>query len=122
MPGNIKLRHYSNAPIASVGNDLAHLVLRIEETIGAERVQFGKLPALDAKALVLCQVPVKNVQLYCRHGIEVPFENLHRLVVPANIDEQASPWKTRLILDLDSRQIISVAITPEQLQESLKAS
>ena len=87
MPGNIKLRHYANAAVTRVGDDLAHLVLCIEETIGAERVEFGKLLALDAKALVLCQMPVKDVQLYCRHGIEVPFENFHRLVVTSNVDQ-----------------------------------
>ena len=87
VPRNIKLRHYSNATVTRISNDFAHLVLRIEETIGAERVEFGKLPALDAKALVLCQVPVKDVQFYCRHGIEVPFENFHRLVVTGDVDE-----------------------------------
>ena len=87
MPGNIKFRHDPNAAVTSIGDDLAHLVLRVEETIGAKCVEFGKLLTLDAKALVLCQVPVKDVQLYCRHSIQIPFEYFHRLVVPANVDE-----------------------------------
>ena len=33
VSGNIKLRHYPNAAVASVGNDLAHLVLCVEETV-----------------------------------------------------------------------------------------
>src|SRR5437868_3788538 len=33
VAGNIKFGHYSNAAIASVSNDLAHLVLSVEETV-----------------------------------------------------------------------------------------
>ena len=87
MSWNIKLRHYPNTTITSVVNDLAHLVLRVEETIGAEGVESGKLLALDTKTLVLRQMPVKDVQLHCCHRIEIPFEDFHRLVVAANIDE-----------------------------------
>src|SRR3954463_7656295 len=52
MAGNIKLGHNPNAAVARVSNDLAHLVLGVEETVRSERMKLGKLLALDAKALV----------------------------------------------------------------------
>ncbi len=122
MTGNIKLGHYPNAAVTSIGNNLAHLVLRVEETIGSQCLEPGKFSALDAETLILCQVPVKDVQLYCRHRIEITFEDFQRFVVAADIDEQASPWEKRVILNLDTQQIGSVAIAVEQLQEGLQAA
>src|ERR1700682_5043889 len=49
VTGNIKLGHYANAALTSKGNDLAHLVLRVEETIGTQRMESGKSLALHAK-------------------------------------------------------------------------
>src|SRR5260370_21349535 len=103
--------------VEGIGNNLADLVLRVEETIGSQCLEPGKFSALDAETLILCQVPVKDVQLYCRHRIEITFEDFQRLVVAADIDEQASPLETRLILNLDTRQIVTVAIAVEQLQQ-----
>ena len=44
------------------------------------------LLALHAKALILCQVPVKDIQLDRRHCIEIAFEDLHWLIMPAYIN------------------------------------
>src|SRR5258706_5211755 len=87
VAGNIKFRHYPNAALARISNNLAHLILRIEQTIGAERVELGELLTFDAKALVLGQMPMKDVQLYRGHRIEIPFEDFHGLVVTADIDQ-----------------------------------
>src|SRR5215813_6103555 len=122
VPGNIELRHYANATLARVSDDLAHLVLSVEETIGTEGVKPGKFLALDAKALILCEVPMQDVQLYGRHRVEVPLEYVHRLEVTADVDEQAAPGKARLIVDPDTGNVESVAIALEQLQESLQAT
>src|SRR5205814_10577128 len=102
MTGNIKLGHDANAAVASISDDLTHLILCVEETIRTERMKFGKLLAFDAETLVLSQMPVKDVQLDCRHRIEVPFEHFHRLVMTADIDQQAAPGKPRLILNLNT--------------------
>src|SRR5213076_516304 len=61
VTGNIKLGHYSNAAVTRVGNDLAHLVLCVEEAVGTKRMELGKFFTLDAKALVLGEVPMKDV-------------------------------------------------------------
>ena len=66
-------------------------------------MELGKLLTLDTKALVLGQMPVKDVELDCCHRIQIPFENFHRLEVAGDVNQQAAPGKARLILDLNSR-------------------
>src|SRR5436853_6859821 len=67
-------------------------------------------------------MPVKDVELDCGHRIQISFENFHRLVVAGDVDEQTAPGKARLILDLNSRQIISVPLALKQLEKSLQAA
>ena len=67
-------------------------------------------------------MPMEHVKLDGSHGLEVALENLHRLIVPAYVNKQAAPGKARLILNLDARQIVAVAIAFHQLQQSLQTA
>ena len=122
MTGHIEFRHHANAAITSVRHDVADFCLGVVLAVGAHLLKFGKFQALDAKSLVIGEVPVQHIHLDGSHGIEISFENFHRLEVAADIDQQSAPGKSRLILDLDSRQKISVAIALKQLQKSLEAA
>src|SRR5687768_11850675 len=82
----------------------------------------GKFLALDAESLVLGQMPVKNIEFDGRHCIEIACENLGRLIVAGDIDQQTAPGETRLIVNPDSWQVESLTIAPEQLQKSLQTA
>ncbi len=86
VTGYIKLRNNANAAFARVSNDLFYLFLREVVAIGTELMKLGKLLALNAEALIFREVPVKDVQLYCRHRIEVALESFHRLKVTRHVD------------------------------------
>src|SRR5260370_39727699 len=108
--------------VEGIGNNLADLVLRVEETIGSQCLELGKFSALDAETLILCQGPVKDVQLYCRHRIEITFEDFPPFVVAADIHEQASPWAPRLNLHLYTWELGSRAAAGEPLHEHLQTA
>ena len=65
-------------------------------------MELRKLLTLDTESLILSQMPVKNIQLDRRHRIEIALENLRRLIVTGDIDQQTTPGKTRLIINLDA--------------------
>ena len=64
---------------------------------GQARVFFD----LDPPALVVGQVPVKNIQLVHRHRIQKPVEELDRRKMPAHIEHRPPPGKSRAIRDAD---------------------
>ena len=107
---NIKLRHNANAAIASVSDDLSDLILRVIVAVRSKLMQLGKLLALDTKALILGEMPVKNIQLHRGHRVEIAFEHFHGLEVTSDVDQQAAPRKPRLIVDLNSPKKVPVAI------------
>jgi hypothetical protein len=98
---HVKLRHHADAALSRVSDNLASLILGIEQTIGTQLMELRKLFALDPKTLVLSQMPVKHIELDGRHAIEVPLQNLHRLIMAAYVDQQAAPSEARLISDGD---------------------
>ena len=116
---DIKFRHHPNPSVSSVHNNLAHLILRVVQTIRSHRMEFWKFLALDAKALVLREVPMKHIELDGGHGIEVALEHLGRLIVPGDVDQKTTPGKTRLILYPCGREVIYLAIALDQLEENL---
>src|SRR5437868_1537048 len=85
-------------------------------------MQLRRLFALDAKALIFGEMPVKDIQLYGSHRVEISFEHFHRLEMSPDIDQQSAPWKARLIFDLNTWQEISPAIGIDQLQQSLETT
>src|SRR2546427_9951237 len=87
VAGRIELREDADAAIVRVGHKVAELALRIIHAIGSHLVQLRKALALDAKALVIGEVQVQNVQLYRRHPIHITFEHIERNEVAADVDE-----------------------------------
>src|SRR5215831_9249243 len=121
MAGHIELRHHPNPTLRRISNDLAGLILGVEEPVRSQLMQLGKFLALDSKSLVLGQVPVKDIQLDRRHGVKIPLEHFHGLVVTRHINQETTPLKAWLILNLYGRQIEAVSITVDELQKSFEA-
>ncbi len=61
VAGNVELRHHADAAIVRVGDEFANLVLRIKHSVGTRARQLGKHFALDAKSLVVGEMPVQHV-------------------------------------------------------------
>src|SRR5688572_13355293 len=99
VPGNIKLRHHANAALACVSDDVFYLFLCVVIAVGSELMQFRILLAFNTKALVLCQVPVKDVHLHSCEAIEITFEHFNRLEVTSDVDQQPAPRKAWLVLN-----------------------
>ncbi len=88
---HVELRHHADAARAGIRHHFAHLLLRVELTRRCDLRQARKLLALRAKALVVAQVPVKDVQLGDGHSIERPLDHRDRLEVAADIDHESAP-------------------------------
>src|SRR5262249_6506197 len=86
MTRHIKFRHDANPAGGSVSNNFPGLILGVIESIGAHLMQLRKFLALDAKALVFSQVPVKDVKFDCGHSVDVSLEHFYRFEVPPDID------------------------------------
>jgi hypothetical protein len=121
MPGHVELRHHANATFGGIGNDLARLILRIEEPVRTHLMQLGKFLAFNPEALVFGEVPVKHIELDRGHRIQIPLEHLYRLVVTRDINQKTAPGKAWLILDLYLRQIEAISICADKLQKSLES-
>ncbi len=63
---------------------------------------------------------MEDVQLHRGHCVEVALENFDRLEVTRDVDQQPAPGKAWLIVDLNSREEVTVAIGVEELQEGLE--
>src|SRR5207253_11087909 len=101
-PGTAVTRHvefgnYADAAVMRVGDDLARLFLRIEETVGAHPGQLGESFAFHAKPLIFAEVPVEDVELHRGHPVEGPLENVDRHEVASAVDQKATPAEARCI-------------------------
>ncbi len=67
--------------------------------VGSHAGELGKHLALDAKTLVIGEVPVQHVHLYRGHAVEIALEHLERNEVAADVDQHAAPGKAGLIFD-----------------------
>src|SRR5215471_704149 len=121
MAGHVELRHHPNPALCRISNDLARLFLGVEEPIRPHLMQLGKFFALDSKSLVFGQVPVKDIELDRRHGVKIPFEHFHGLVVTRYVNQETTPLKAWLILNLYGRQIEAISITVDELQKGFEA-
>ena len=121
MAWHLKLRDHANAARSCILHQLARLLLRVEKAIGTQCRQLRIDLALDAEALVFRQVPMKDVQLYRRHRIQIPLQHIQRLVVPATIDHQTAPAETRIILHRGGLDHVTVTGRLGQLQQRLHA-
>src|SRR6266542_2527375 len=98
---HIELGNHADAAIMGVRNDLANLFLRVVEAIGAHFLQLREPLALNAKSLIVRQVPVEHVQLDRRHRVQIPLDYLDRHEVAAGINHEPAPWEPRLVIDRD---------------------
>ena len=111
--------HSEAQPSGGVG--LSQVRLPTRERV-ALLVQLGKLFALNAKTLVLGQMPMQNIQLHRGHSLQRSFENFHRMEMPCGIDHQPTPGKTRPVGDRNRREIESVPVSFQQLQQRFKTA
>src|SRR4030095_12826252 len=107
---HIALGHHANPAISSIGDDLANLLLSVEQTIASHLVKLWKSFGLDSKSLIFGEVPMQYVEFYRSHSIEVPFEHLDGFVVTTYVDEQPAPRKARLVLNARRRKKVSRSI------------
>jgi hypothetical protein len=121
MAGNVELRHHPDPTIRGIGDDLADLGLGVVKPVRTELMEPGEDFALDPKPLILGQVPMKDVHFDRGQAVEVAFDDLDRLEVPAAVDQQAPPGESRRVFDLDAGDEISVGITGEKLQDGFKS-
>jgi hypothetical protein len=61
------------------------LLLGVIETIGTELLQLRKVPAFDAEALIVGEMPMKDVQLYRGHPVQIALDHLDRHPVPRDV-------------------------------------
>jgi hypothetical protein len=63
-------------------------------------MQLGEAPALDAEALVVGQVPVKDVELDEFHAVQNALDHLEGHEMARRIEQQAAVAEAGLILDV----------------------
>src|SRR6202040_3774923 len=80
----------------------------------------GKGFAFYPEALVFRQMPVKYVELYCGHAVQVPLKDVERDKVAADVNHQSAPGKTRTIIDNDRRRSEAFARGRHQLKKGLQ--
>ena len=122
MARHIEFRDHADATLARVRNQVADFVLRVEQAVRTHVLQLGKFLALDAEALVFRKMPVKDVQLHCRHAVEVALENVERDKVAAHVDHQSAPGKARAVFDGNCGHGEALARGLHQLQKSLQSA
>src|SRR4029077_17860561 len=90
------------------------------QAIGSKSLELGKLLTLNAKALVVRQMPVKYIELHRRHSVQIALEHIEGNEVAAYIDHQSSPWKTWFVLDGNCRHGKAVGSDLNQLKKCLQ--
>src|ERR1700677_261602 len=65
-------------------------------------------------------MPVKYVQLYCGHAVQVALQRIERDEVASNVDHQSTPGKPRLVLNGNCRSNKAVGGSLYQLQKCLQ--
>src|SRR5712692_5516480 len=120
MSRHVEFRHHTNSAIPGVSDQIADLILRVVEGVGTQFVKFRKFPALGTKALVLREVPVKNVHLHGFHAVDIPADDVERDEMACGIDHQTAPGETRLVLNLEHGCCKSAGGDIHQLKKGLE--
>ena len=105
--------------LVRVRDEIADLVLRVVHPVRTHTGQLGEFFALHTKALVVGEVPVQHVHFHRGQTIHIALEHVERNEMPADVDEQPSPGKTRLIFDGDCRDDESGRSDFDQLEKCL---
>ncbi len=97
VAGNIDFRHYANAAVGRVLNELGELAPGVVALTRELRILLAGKP----ERLVVREVQVQNVQLHLGHGVEGAQQRVHAEMVPGHVQEQAAPRKPRRIVHGD---------------------
>src|SRR5262249_9492298 len=99
MPRHVELRNDPNATLPRECDQVTDLFLRVVKSVGTHLLQLGKFLTFDPESLIVREVQVEYVQLDRSHAVQIALQYVHRHVMPANIDQQPAPEKSRLILN-----------------------
>ena len=122
MAGHLEFGYDADTASAGVGDEVFRHPPAYRR---GRRSRAGELRielALDAEALVFGEVPVEDVELNGGHAVEVAFEHVHRLEVPAAVDHQAAPCEPRRIVNRDRREHVVAARRLHELNQRREAS
>ena len=125
MTGHFDLRDDGDVARLRIGHHLAHIVLCVETAVWdavedqlsialqtahqrllaprADLGQPGILLDLDAPALVIGEMPMKDIELVQRQQIDVTQHEVLGHEVSRHIEHRAAPAKARNVLDLHAR-------------------
>src|SRR6266446_4266737 len=117
---HVEFRHYTNAAVARIRNQVANLVLRVVQPVRTQSVQLGKFLALDAEALIFRKMPMENVHLRRFKAVQIALEYIERNKVAAYVDHQPTPGKARLVMNDERRSGEAVRRDFHQLQKCLQ--
>ncbi len=120
MAGHVEFRHHADAAGPRISDHLAQLILGVVFALGCNLGQLGKFLAFGAEALIVAQMPVKDIELGGGHAIERAFHRAHRFKMAAHIEHEAAPAETRHIADGHGGQHAGAVLRGGELQEGLE--
>src|SRR4029077_13434006 len=103
MSRHIEFRNYTDDAVARIPDQIADLILGVIQPVRSKSMELGKFLTLNAKALVIRQMPVKYIELHRCHSVQIALEHIEGNKVAAYIDHQSPPRKTWFVLDGDPR-------------------
>ena len=121
MARHIELRNHADSAIPRIFDHLMNLVLRVVDAIRSFFLQQRELLAFGPEPLIVGEMPVENIQLDRLHAIQIALNHRDRYKVATDIDHQAPPRKSGLVVDADSGNGEALRSGSYQLQESLQA-
>ena len=102
MTRHIELRNHADAAIPRIFDHLMNLVLRVVDAVRSFFLQQRELLAFGPEPLIVGEMPVENIQLDRLHAIKIALNHRDRYKVATDIDHQAPPRKSGLVVDADS--------------------
>ncbi|MNE44662.1 hypothetical protein D3C80_1389000 [compost metagenome] len=99
-----------------------HLFASIKLAVTGLLLQLGIMLRSKTPALIVGQVPVKHVELGCRHAVELAQNIRQRQEMTRRIQQHAAPRKTRHVGDTHQRQESVLAVGLHQLQQGFHAT
>jgi hypothetical protein len=111
-----QLGHHPNSAGTRVINYLAYLALGVVEAVRTQSLQFWKAEAFDAEALVVGQMPVKDVQLDGCHAVQGAQDDWDRFKMARTVNQQTAPSKAWLIGNGDCGKDVSARLFLDKLK------
>lgn len=119
VTGHIELGDDADAARGCVGDDFADLLLCVVLTVGAEFSELGVNAAFNAEALVLGEVPVKDVELDGGHSVESAQNVGDRKEVAAGIEHESAPGEAGCVFNVDGWKDVGGTEGLKELKERL---